>query len=116
MNKSTQTSFAKRVVEFVNKIPHGTVVSYGQVAAACGSPNAARIVGGILSKEGFNSSLPWWRVVSKSGYLSIRGHETVDKDLQAAILRNEGVEVSKDFVVDLKVFGYKHRDNLSDLS
>jgi methylated-DNA-protein-cysteine methyltransferase-like protein len=40
--------FKRRVINFVKKIPRGRVASYGQVAAACGSPRAARQVGAIL--------------------------------------------------------------------
>jgi len=42
--------FKDRVLKFVKKIPKGKVVSYGQVAAAAGSPRAARQVGGILRR------------------------------------------------------------------
>lgn len=40
--------FKEKVLNFVKKIPRGKVASYGQVAAAAGSPKAARQVGGIL--------------------------------------------------------------------
>jgi alkylated DNA nucleotide flippase Atl1 len=36
-----------RVEALVSKIPEGRVMTYGQLAALCGSPRAARIVGGI---------------------------------------------------------------------
>ena len=41
-------TFKEKVLKFVAKVPKGKVVSYGQVAAAAGSPKAARQVGGIL--------------------------------------------------------------------
>jgi methylated-DNA-protein-cysteine methyltransferase related protein len=40
--------FKNSVINFVKKIPKGKVASYGQAAAACGHPRAARQVGGIL--------------------------------------------------------------------
>jgi len=41
-------SFNERVLTFIKSVPKGRVVSYGQAAAAAGSPRAARQVGGIL--------------------------------------------------------------------
>ncbi len=41
-------NFRERILQCVSKIPKGKVVSYGQVAAICGSPRAARQVGQVL--------------------------------------------------------------------
>lgn len=43
-------------------------MTYGQIAALCGSPLAARIVGGIAHFG--NPKLPWQRVVNKRGGLA----------------------------------------------
>ena len=43
-------------------------MTYGQIAALAGNPGAARIVGGIAHFG--DTSLPWQRVVNKSGYLA----------------------------------------------
>ncbi len=40
-------NFRARVYAVVGQIPKGRVMTYGQIAALCGSPLAARIVGGI---------------------------------------------------------------------
>lgn len=45
--KEVDSGFAERVYELVAQIPMGRVMTYGQIAAMCGSPRAARIVGGI---------------------------------------------------------------------
>ena len=72
-------------------------MSYGQIAALCGSPRAARIVGGIAHYG--DLSLPWQRVVHKNGKLAtgfpggVEGHRQV--------LEAEGVAVSNDFEVDV---------------
>lgn len=39
--------FRERVYALVSQIPKGRVMTYGQIAALCGNPRAARIVGGI---------------------------------------------------------------------
>ncbi|HVZ58943.1 MAG TPA: MGMT family protein [Patescibacteria group bacterium] len=99
--------FKNRVIEIVRSIPEGKVVSYGQIASYAGLPRAAREVGWVLSGlEGSQLDLPWWRVVNNSGYLSIRGNQTHDKELQAKLLRAENIEVSSDFELDMKKYRY----------
>lgn len=79
------------------RIPEGRVMTYGQIAALCGQPRAARIVGGIAHFG--DPALPWQRVVNKSGGLAAgypggrRGHQQV--------LEGEGFEVS-DYRVDVE--------------
>jgi methylated-DNA-protein-cysteine methyltransferase-like protein len=94
---NTESSFRARVEALVGQIPRGRVMTYGQLAAISGNARAARIVGGIAHFG--DPSLPWQRVVNKhgglaSGYPGGRsGHKQV--------LQAEGVEVSKDFRVDV---------------
>lgn len=63
-------------------------MTYGQIAALCGSPRAARIVGGIAHWG--DQSLPWQRVVKADGSLAegfpggVAGHR--------AVLEPEGVD------------------------
>src|SRR5438045_3161807 len=61
-------NFRKRVEALVAQIPRGRVMTYGQLAALCGNARAARIVGGIAHFG--DPSLPWQRVVNKSGGLA----------------------------------------------
>ncbi len=96
------TPFKQKVIEIIRLIPYGRVASYGQVALYAGSPRAAREVGWILNEHG--KDLPWWRVINKQGYLSIRGGSTYDKSLQKKLLEAEGVEVSEDFEVPIEKY------------
>lgn len=41
------SSFREQVYSIVSQIPNGRVMTYGQIAALCGRPRAARMVGGI---------------------------------------------------------------------
>lgn len=101
------SAFKDRVIQIVRSVPMGKVVSYGQVAAYAGLPRAAREVGWTLSGlEGSHLDLPWWRVVNNKGFLSIRGNQTHDKELQAKLLRTEDIEVSPDFELDMKKYRY----------
>jgi alkylated DNA nucleotide flippase Atl1 len=65
-------SFVDDVLEVVDSIPPGQVLSYGDIAALLGT-RAARAVGTIMRKYGHDH--PWWRVV-RSGGLPPVGHET----------------------------------------
>lgn len=57
--------FAGRVLDVVESIPSGHVMTYGDVAATIGS-NAPRAVGQVMAYGG--SDVPWWRVIRASGH------------------------------------------------
>lgn len=78
-------AFEDAVVATVVAIPHGTVSTYGEVAAESGFPGAARAVGNLLRAT---PGLPWWRVVAGNGRL-VPGNESE----HAQRLRAEGVAV-----------------------
>lgn len=99
-------NFKQKVLEFVKSIPKGKVASYGQVAAASGSPRASRRVGGILGALGIDTNIPWWRVVNATGFISIKNHE-VTKEMQKVLLEKDKVIVSKEFYVDMKKYQRK---------
>lgn len=61
--------FRDRVYAIVSQIPRGRVMTYGQIAALCGSPRAARIVGGVAHFG--DPKLPWQRVVNKQGGMAV---------------------------------------------
>lgn len=93
-----KSEFARRVVAIVETIPEGRVMTYGQIAALCGSPRAARIVGGVAH---FGSvTVPWHRVVNKAGGLASGYHG--GKRAQARHLEKEGVVIKDDKVVDME--------------
>jgi alkylated DNA nucleotide flippase Atl1 len=64
--------FASQVLEVVESIPEGMVMSYGGVAAAIGS-RSSRGVGQVMAYYG--GDVPWWRVVRASGHPAA-DHET----------------------------------------
>lgn len=100
MTALTDGDFKRRVEHLVGQIPKGRVMTYGQVAALCGSPRAARIVGGIAHYG--NPDLPWQRVVMKTGGLArgfpggLEGHK--------AALEKDGLSVSDSFFIDIESF------------
>ena len=105
----TKPNFYEQVYAVVRCIPRGQVSSYGRIAKMLGAPNAARAVGYALralkdKQEDSNyDDIPWQRVVNSQGRISIVNREYGAK-LQAEILREEGVEVSEDFQINLDRF------------
>ena len=94
----SERAFRDEVYKLVSKIPKGRVMTYGQIAALCGRPRAARIVGGIAH---FGSQdLPWQRVVNKTGGLA-RGYTSGGKEAHKRDLEADGVKVSEDYRVDI---------------
>ena len=90
-------AFSAAVYELVARIPRGRVMTYGQIAAFCGSPRAARIVGGIAHYG--PEYLPWHRVVNKTGGMAA-GYPG-GQPHQAELLEEEGISLSEDLHLDV---------------
>ncbi len=93
----------------VRQIPKGLVATYGQIAALVGSPRASRQVGWALNVLKPGSKVPWQRVINKEGRISIENMRAT-KDMQAVLLRSEGVEVELregNFWVDLSRYQWR---------
>lgn len=76
---------AEEVLRTVERIPAGSVVSYGDIAGLVGT--GPRQVGAVMATDG--SAVPWWRVVRADG--------TMAPGLVARARphwRDEGIEVS----------------------
>jgi len=74
----------------VAKIPEGTVMTYGEIAVAAGSPGAARAVGSLMAKNE-DIHIPCHRVIRSDGkigaYNGLRGK---DKE---TVLKSEGYSI-----------------------
>lgn len=90
--------FREQVETLVARIPRGRVMTYGQIAALCGRPRAARLVGGIAHFG--DPALPWQRVVNKTGGLA-RGYPG-GRSGHKQVLEAEGVAVSDSLQVDVE--------------
>lgn len=76
----------------VERIPKGSVATYGQVAALAGLPGRARLVGYALSALAGKSSIPWHRVVNAQGRVSLRSCGSGADMEQRLRLEHEGVK------------------------
>lgn len=101
-------NFREQVIGCVSKIPKGRVVSYGQVASACGSPRAARQVGWILHGLDGTDRVPWWRVINGRGYISIKGNVMATPLAQKNFLESEGITVSHDLRINIEKYRYHY--------
>lgn len=64
------TAFQQRVWRALREIPAGSTMSYTQVAAKIGSPNAVRAVAGACAANAIAVAIPCHRVVRNDGGLS----------------------------------------------
>ena len=84
------SSYAK-IYAVVARIPRGRVATYGQIAALAGLPRQARLVGYAMHALPADSDVPWHRVVNAAGKISLRSNGLGHDELQAHLLRREGV-------------------------
>lgn len=98
--------FYKRVELVCKTVPYGKVITYGQIALLCGKPKNSRQVGFALNRK-MADDVPVHRVVNHQGYMSgAKAFETPDK--QGLLLEEEGVFLSEDNRVNLKIYGWKN--------
>ncbi len=84
------TPFAVAVLDLVDHIPPGHVLTYGDVAELLGR-GSARSIGTVMSRHGHE--VPWQRVVQASGRPA---EPHVEEALR--LLRAEGCPVTRDRV------------------
>src|SRR5437868_10833572 len=69
LDLSRLSEFQNRVVRACRRIARGRVRTYGELAAACGSPGAARAVGTVMAKNRYPLIVPCHRVLAAGGEL-----------------------------------------------
>ena len=70
-----------------------------------GNPRGARQVSWILHSSTKKYQLPWHRVISSQGTLSMKSEE--DRQHQKKLLEMEGIRFSENFKIDLEKFLWK---------
>lgn len=95
----SMSKFSEKVYEVVRAIPRGQTRSYGEVAAAAGSPGAARAVGTLMAHN-FDPAIPCHRVIRSDGEIGAynRGGTERKRELliaEGAIKKVEKVKIQK---------------------
>jgi methylated-DNA-protein-cysteine methyltransferase-like protein len=97
-----ENDFFSKVYEVTRLIPPGRVTSYGAIARYLGTGRSARMVGWALnvchSRPDF---IPAHRVVNRNGLLTGKRHFG-NSSTMAQLLRNEGIDVEEDQVIDFE--------------
>lgn len=96
---TSSTDFERSVLTALARVRFGETISYGELAAAAGSPRAARAVGSALGKNPIPILLPCHRVVAADGIggyggAADRGWRPGGRDpiaFKRALLASEGV-------------------------
>lgn len=97
-----EENFFELVYEVVRQIPRGRVSSYGAIAACLGARSSARMVGWAMNGAGrIKPKVPAHRVVNRIGMLSGKHHFSPPGSMEK-LLKQEGVKVKNDQVVDFK--------------
>lgn len=107
------TPFTERVVRIIQSIPEGSVMTYGGIARAAGSPRAARQVVRILHSMSRKYKLPWHRVINARGMISLTEDESAS--LQRLYLEGEGIGFDERGAVDLERYQYDPGPGLEEL-
>lgn len=101
--------FFEQAYQVVRLIPPGRVATYGQIARLLGAPRGARTVGWALRALPDGSDVPWQRVISVRGTISL-GSDRTGAAAQRALLEDEGVVFDENGRVDLQVYGWEGLD------
>lgn len=75
------TEFQKKALRRVARIPYGKTLTYGELAAAVGSPGAARAVGSANARNPLPLVIPCHRVVATNGLGGYGGGPGMKKKL-----------------------------------
>ena len=105
-NTTQENGFFARVYQTLKKVPKGKVVTYGQIAHMLGEPRKARQVGYALHVNPEPVTIPCHRVVNRFGELA-PAFAFGGREIQKALLEQEGVEVDEEFKVNLDIYLYR---------
>jgi len=93
-----------KVLAIIKAVPRGKVASYGQIARLAGHEGAARHVSWILHSSSKKYNLPWHRIISVSGKISLPLHMGYFGQRQRLI--SEKVEFNEQNCVEFNTFGW----------
>lgn len=110
VKSGSSAEIVQMILATVAQIPYGHVASYGQIAAMCGLPRHARLVGRVLSELKEDNDIPWHRVINSQGLISNGRLDKFGHNVQRQRLIAEGVVFNQNNKVSFKQFGWKVGD------
>lgn len=101
---SRLTDFQRDVLDALYAVPHGTVVTYGELAERVGSPHGAQAIGKAMGSNPFPLLYPCHRVIGKDG--SLTGFSAAGGlELKEYLLELEGAAKKRPVAVQGNLFG-----------
>ena len=84
------TDFQRQILELIQSIPFGAVMTYGDIAKQLEKENAARAVGQVLRRNPLPIIIPCHRIVSADGTVGGYGG-ILGSERKITLLKHEGV-------------------------
>jgi methylated-DNA-[protein]-cysteine S-methyltransferase len=98
LNWERVSVFSGQVLHALRKVPHGRWLTYGELAARCGRPKAARAVGRVMALNPWPLLVPCHRVLGADGRMTGFGSGL---DMKAYLLNLEGVVSDHERILDM---------------
>lgn len=84
------TDFERALTEALRSVPRGEVLTYGELAARAGRPNAQRAAGSFCARNRFALVVPCHRVVAATG---LGSYGSLGVEYKQRLLELEGVSL-----------------------
>jgi methylated-DNA-[protein]-cysteine S-methyltransferase len=91
LDLSWATPFQRALAETLRRIPHGETVTYGELAALAGRPNAHRAAGTFCARNRFGLVVPCHRVVAADG---VGSYGSLGVEYKRRLLALEGADAA----------------------
>ncbi len=101
--------FTQNVIRIIKNIPKGKVLTYGLIAKLAGNPRAARQVSWVLHSSSKKHRLPWHRVISSNGSLSMKSIE--DRQYHKKLLELEAITFVDNFKINIQKYLWKPKSS-----
>ena len=88
LDRESATEFEHAVTEALRRVPAGETVTYGELAALAGHPNAQRAAGTFCARNRFPIVVPCHRVVAADG---LGSYGSLGVEYKRRLLELEGV-------------------------
>jgi len=95
-----------QIYKIIQKIPKGSIATYGQIAELAGFPRQARMVGYALHALPSGSNIPWHRVINAQGKISQHADQMFCQ-IQRQLLESEGVVFDERECIQLMDFQWQ---------